>query len=102
MLAIIKTGGKQYKVSEGDEIRIEKIDVEEGQQVVFDEVLFVQDDKKVTLGAPVIKGKKVSATVVSQGRDDKVWGIKHNSKKRYKLKFGHKQPHTMVKIDSIS
>ncbi|QQS61097.1 MAG: 50S ribosomal protein L21 [Candidatus Moraniibacteriota bacterium] len=102
MLAVIKTGGKQYRVSEGDELRIEKIDIEEGKEVIFDEILLISDAEKVIVGDPLIKGKKVSATVISQGRDDKVWGMKHNAKKRYKLKFGHKQPHTIVKINSIS
>lgn len=102
MIAVIKTGGKQYKVSEGDTIRVEKLDAEAGQKITFDEVLFVGDVKSVELGAPNVDGKKVEAEVVSQGRHKKVWGIKHKPKKRYKLKFGHRQSYTEVKIAKIA
>jgi len=102
MLAVIKTGGKQYKVSEGDTVKIEKLDLEEGAKVTFDEVLFVGDEKGVKVGTPLISGAKVEATVLSQGRHKKVWGIKHKAKKRYKLKFGHKQHFTEVQIGKIA
>ncbi|MCK4635686.1 MAG: 50S ribosomal protein L21 [Candidatus Moranbacteria bacterium] len=101
MIAIIKTGGKQYKVASGDKIKIEKLDIEEGGKVVFDEVLFVGDEKDVEVGTPFISGKKVTGKVLTQARHKKVWGIKHKSKKRYKLKFGHKQYYTEVEIDKI-
>ncbi len=101
MLAVIKTGGKQYKVEEGDKIRIEKIDVEEGKGITFEEVLFLGDEKKVSVGSPFIDGKTVEAKVLAQGRHKKVWGMKHKAKKRYKLKFGHRQSFTEVEITKV-
>ena len=100
MLAIIRTGGKQYKIKEGDKIKIEKIEGKEGDKVKFSDVLFVGDEKKVEIGTPVIK-TAVEGKILSQGRAKKVWGIKHKSKKRYKLKFGHKQDITEVEIVKI-
>jgi large subunit ribosomal protein L21 len=102
MLAIIKTGGKQYKVAEGDKIKIEKIDGEAGAKIKFDEVLFIGDEKDAKIGEPFIKGAKVEATLVQQGRHKKVWGVKHKAKKRYKVKFGHKQLFTEVEITKIA
>ncbi|HBP01310.1 MAG: 50S ribosomal protein L21 [Candidatus Moranbacteria bacterium GW2011_GWE1_49_15] len=102
MLAIIKTGGKQYKVAEGDKIKIEKIEGEAGEKVTFSEVLFVGDEKDVKIGSPLIEGAKVEATIVDQGRHKKVWGIKHKAKKRYKVKFGHRQLFTEVEINKIA
>lgn len=101
MIAIIKTGGKQYKVASGDRIKVEKLDVEEGGKVVFDEVLFIGDEKDVQVGTPFIEGKKISGTVLTQARHKKVWGIKHKAKKRYKKKFGHKQAYTEVEIGEV-
>ncbi|HBI17002.1 MAG: 50S ribosomal protein L21 [Candidatus Moranbacteria bacterium GW2011_GWF2_34_56] len=101
MLAIIKTGGKQYKIEEGDKIKIEKIEGQEGDTVVFSEVLFVGDDKEVKLGAPLLDGAKVEGKILSQEKDKKVWGIKHKPKKRYKVKFGHRQQITVVEIIKI-
>ncbi|HPN55051.1 MAG TPA: 50S ribosomal protein L21 [Candidatus Moranbacteria bacterium] len=102
MLAIIKTGGKQYKVAEGDKIKIEKLEGEAGAKITFDEVLFVGDEKDVKVGTPFIKGSKIEAKIVRQGRHKKVWGIKHKPKKRYKVKFGHKQLFTEVEITKIA
>ncbi|HOX10517.1 MAG TPA: 50S ribosomal protein L21 [Candidatus Moranbacteria bacterium] len=102
MLAIIKTGGKQYKVAEGDKIKVEKLEGEAGAKITFEEVLFVGDEKDAKIGAPFIKGAKVESTIVSQGRHKKVWGIKHKPKKRYKVKFGHKQLFTEVEITKIA
>lgn len=102
MLAIIKTGGKQYKVAEGDKIKVEKIEGEDGSKITFSEVLFVGDEKDAKVGAPFIEGAKVEAIIIKQGRHDKVWGIKHKAKKRYKVKFGHKQLFTEVEISKIS
>jgi large subunit ribosomal protein L21 len=102
MLAVIKTGGKQYKVAEGDKIKIEKLDLEDGVKVSFDEVLFLGDEKGVKIGTPFISGTTVVATVLGQGRHKKVWGIKHKAKKRYKMKFGHKQMYTEVQIEKIA
>ncbi|EKE18816.1 MAG: 50S ribosomal protein L21 [uncultured bacterium] len=102
MLAIIKTGGKQYKVAVGDKIKVEKLEGEAGAKLTFEEVLFVGDEKDVTIGTPFIKDAKVQGTIVEQGRHKKVWGIKHKPKKRYKVKFGHKQLYTEVEITNIA
>ncbi|MCA9364528.1 MAG: 50S ribosomal protein L21 [Candidatus Moranbacteria bacterium] len=102
MIAVIKTGGKQYMVSENSVISVEKLEGEAGSSISFPDVLFVGDEKDVSLGAPVISSVKVEAEIVSQTRDDKKWGIKHKAKKRYKMKFGHRQPLTEVKITKIS
>lgn len=102
MFAVIKTGGKQYKVAEGDVIKIEKLDVEEGKTVKFDEVLFVGDDKDVKVGTPTVGGASVEGKVTEQSRHAKIWGIKHKAKKRYKLKFGHKQYYTAVEITKVA
>jgi len=98
MLAIIKTGGKQYKVEEGDKIKVEKLEGKEGDKITFFEVLFLGDEKKVEIGAPLLKSAKVEAKILKQGRNKKVWGIKHKAKKRYKVKFGHRQNFTEVEI----
>lgn len=102
MLAIIKTGGKQYKVAQGDKIKIEKLEGEAGAKITFEEVLFIGDEKDVNIGTPFIKGAKVEATILEQGRHKKVWGIKHKAKKRYKVKFGHRQTYTEVEITKIA
>lgn len=102
MLAIIKTGGKQYKVEEGDKIKVEKIEGEEGSKVTFSEILFIGDEKAVKIGDPILTGAKIEGTIIKQGRHDKVWGVKHKAKKRYKVKFGHKQLFTEVEIGKIA
>ena len=102
MLAIIKTGGKQYKVAVGDKIKIEKLEGEAGTVISFEEVLFIGDETDVKIGTPFITGAIVEGTLVEQGRHKKVWGIKHKPKKRYKVKFGHKQLFTEVEITKIA
>lgn len=102
MLAIIKTGGKQYKVKPGDKIKVERILADEGQTVMFNEVLLGSDEKSVYLGQPLVEGAKVEAKVVRQMRAPKVTTIKHHAKKRYKKKQGHQQLLTEVEISSIS
>lgn len=101
MLAVIKTGGKQYIVSKGDKIKIEKIEAEEGKEVVFDEVLLLDSGKKVEIGTPILKNKKVIGKVIKQGKLPKVEIFKYKPKKRYKVKKGHRQPYTEVEIVSI-
>lgn len=101
MLAIIKTGGKQYKVSEGDKIKIEKLSGEAGDTITFDEVLLTGDDKKVAVGTPVLEKAVVEGKILAQDRHGKVWGIKHKAKKRYKMKYGHRQAYTEVEITKI-
>lgn len=102
MLAIIKTGGKQYSVSPGDKIKIEKIEAEEDKQIIFDEVLMFEDDKgNVDLGDPLLKGVKVKAKVLDQKMGDKVTVLKYKSKKRQQTKKGHRKPYTEVEILKI-
>ena len=101
MYAIVKTGGKQYKVSEGDLVRVEKLPYEVGDTVEFDQVLLVSGDE-VKVGSPVIENAKVTATVEDQNKDKKIVVFKYKPKKQYRKKHGHRQPYTLVKIDSIS
>jgi large subunit ribosomal protein L21 len=98
MLAVIKTGGKQYLVKKGDKIEIEKIEGEAGSPVKFSEVLFLGDEKAVKVGNPLVEGATVEGKILRQGKGKKVWGIKHKPKKRYKVKFGHRQLYTEVEI----
>lgn len=100
MYAIICTGGKQYKVAEGDVIKVEKLNVEEGSTVTFDQVIAVSD-KELKVGADVEKAT-VSATVVAQGRGKKVIVYKYKRKSGYHKKNGHRQAYTQVKIDKIN
>lgn len=100
MYAIIATGGKQYKVSEGDVIRVEKLNVEDNQSVNFDQVLAVNDGT-LRVGTPVVEGASVTAEVVSNGRSRKVIVYKYKRKSGYHKKQGHRQHYTEVKITSI-
>ena len=102
MYAIIKTGGKQYKVSEGDLVRVEKLNYEVGETVDFEEVLLVSNDGDIKVGSPVVEGAKVSATVEDQNKAKKIVVFKYKPKKQYRKKYGHRQPYTLVKINSIS
>jgi len=102
MYAIIKTGGKQYMVNEGDELVVEKLDVESGAKVVFEEVLAVGDNGELKVGSPMVAGAKVEATVVANGRAKKVIVFKYKPKKDYRKKQGHRQPFTRVKIEKIN
>ena len=101
MHAIIETGGKQYKVAEGDTLFIEKLPVEAGDTVTFDNVLAVLDGDKATFGAPVVDGTKVTASVVKNGKGKKVIVFKYKPKKGYRRKQGHRQPYTKVTIGKI-
>ena len=100
MYAIIATGGKQYKVQEGDVIKVEKLGAEAGSEVTFDQVLLVSD-KEVKVGSPTIEGASVKATVVSEGKDKKVIVYRYKRKTGYHKKNGHRQPFTQVKIEKI-
>ncbi len=99
--AVIKTGGKQYIVRKGDVVTIEKL-VHDGKKVSFDQVLLIADEKKATIGQPVIKGATVSASVLEDGKGEKKMVFRYKAKTRSKKKKGHRQPFTKVKIDSIS
>ena len=102
MNAIIVTGGKQYKVSEGDVVYIEKLDQEAGDTVKFDQVLAVIDGEKATFGTPVVEGASVEATIVKNGKGKKIRIFKYTPKKGYRKRQGHRQPYTKVEIGKIS
>ena len=102
MQAIIVTGGKQYNVSEGDTLFIEKLDVNAGDSVVFDQVLAIVDGENTKFGAPVVEGAKVDATVVKNGKGKKIRIFKYTPKKGYRKRQGHRQPYTKVEIGKIS
>ena len=101
MNAIIETGGKQYKVAEGDTLFIEKLPNEAGDNVTFDKVLAVIDGDKITVGTPVVEGAKVDASVVKNGKGKKIIVFKYKPKKGYRRKQGHRQPYTKVTIGKI-
>ena len=101
MYAVIVTGGKQYKVSEGDTLFVEKIEAEEGSAVTFDQVLMVGEGEDVKVGAPTVAGATVEASVVENGKAKKVIVYKYKRKTGYHKKNGHRQLFTQVKIDSI-
>ena len=101
MYAIIETGGKQYRVAEGDVLTVEKLAVEDGAQVELDKVLLLSKDGDVQVGAPYIEGAKVFGEVVESGKGKKVIIFKYKSKKDYRKKQGHRQPYTMIKITSL-
>ena len=101
MYAIIETGGKQYKVNEGDVVFIEKLDVNEGDTVTFDRVKAVSVGTEFKVGAPTVEGAVVTAEVVANGKGKKIYVIKYKSKKNEKKKIGHRQPFTKVQIVKI-
>lgn len=101
MFAVIETGGKQYKVTEQDILFVEKLGANEGDEVVFDSVLALSDDKGFRAGTPAIDGAKVVAKVLKNGKGKKIDVIKYKSKKNEKKKIGHRQPFTKVQIVKI-
>lgn len=102
MYAIVETGGKQYKVSEGDVLFIEKLEVADGAEVTFDKVLLVSKDNGVVVGSPVVAGATVTANVLKHGKAKKIIVFKYKSKKNYRRKAGHRQPYTQVQIAKIN
>ncbi|MBK1672118.1 MULTISPECIES: 50S ribosomal protein L21 [Ectothiorhodospira] len=102
MYAVIATGGKQYRVAQGDVIRVEKLDAESGASVEFDNVLLVGSGEDVKIGAPFVEGGKVTASVKSHGRADKVEIVKFRRRKHSRKHMGHRQHFTEVEITSIS
>ena len=102
MYAIIETGGKQFRVAEGDEIRVEKLAGEVGDTIEFDRVLAVVNDETSSFGSPLVDGALVKATVLEQGKADKVIIFKYLPKKDHRKIKGHRQPYTAVRIESIS
>ena len=99
--AIIQTGGKQYRVSEGDVVSIEKLTAAEGEEVVFDQVLTVVSDSDIKIGKPVVEGAKVTAKVVEHGKGKKILVFKYKAKSNYRKRQGHRQPYTKVEISKI-
>ncbi len=102
LYAVIETGGKQYKVQEGDVIFVEKLDAAEGDAVTFDKVLAIGKEKGITAGAPYVKGATVEAKVVKNGKNAKIYVFKFKAKKNYRRKTGHRQPYTKVEIGAIN
>lgn len=101
MYAVIETGGKQYRVQEGDVVTIEKLNVEAGDKVTFDKVLVLAEEGGLKVGAPYVEGAAVTGEVVENGKGKKVIIFKYKAKKDYRKKQGHRQPYTMVKIESL-
>jgi large subunit ribosomal protein L21 len=101
MYAVIKTGGKQYRVNAGEKIKVEKLIAEVGDTVTLDQILMVSDGEKTTIGSPIVKGATVKATVVSHGRGDKVMIFKFRRRKHYRKTQGHRQSFTEIKIEAI-
>jgi large subunit ribosomal protein L21 len=101
MYAIIQTGGKQYRVAEGDVITIEKLEIADGETVVFDSVLTIVKEGEVVIGKPLVVGAKVSAKVVDHGREKKILVFRYKAKSNYRRRQGHRQPFTKVVIEKI-
>lgn len=101
MYAIIESCGRQYKVSEGDVVFFEKLEVEEGKKITFDNVVLVSDDKDVKVGSPYVKGVKVEGKVIAHGKHKKILVYKYKAKKNYRRTQGHRQPYTKIEITKI-
>jgi len=101
MYAVIRTGGKQYRVSEGDTVRVEKLAGDVGSKIEFDEVLMLGGDK-VSVGKPKVKGAKVKGEIIAQDKAKKIIVFKMKRRKNYRRKNGHRQPYTEIRINSIS
>jgi large subunit ribosomal protein L21 len=102
MYAVIKTGGKQYRIQVGEKLKIEQLPVESGSELVIDQVLMVADGDKVSVGTPLVAGAKVNATVLGQGRHDKIRIFKMRRRKHYQKHQGHRQNYTEIQITGIS
>lgn len=102
MYAVIRTGGKQYRVAAGDKLKVEKLAAEVGAQLVLAEVLLVGDGEQITMGTPAVAGASVTATVLAHGKGDKVRVFKMRRRKHYRKTQGHRQTYTEVRIDAIS
>lgn len=102
MQAVIATGGKQYLVKEGDVVRIEKIDLEKGEKIEFDQVLMIDKDGKHIIGRPLVKKAKVTGKILKQDKAKKIIVFKYKSKKKYRKKTGHRQPYTDILIEKIA
>lgn len=101
MYAVIKTGGKQYRVAEGDTLQVEKLQGEPGDEISFDQVLLVGGDDATKVGTPTVKGATVKAQITAQNRGKKIVVFKMKRRKNYRRKNGHRQPYTQIKITGI-
>lgn len=101
MFAVVETGGKQYRVSPGEELRVERLEGVKGDTVTFDRVLLVGGEGEARVGTPLVDGVKVTGSVVHQGRHKKILVFKYKKRKRYRVKTGHRQPYTLVRISAI-
>jgi large subunit ribosomal protein L21 len=102
MFAVFESGGKQHRVHEGDLVKLEKLDLADGETVAFEQVMMIGEGDDVAIGAPYVEGGKVTAEVVSQGRHDKITIIKFRRRKNYHRKAGHRQHYTEVRVTGIS
>ena len=102
MYAVITSGGKQYRVAEGDVVRVEKLEAESGAPVEFKDVLLVKTDAKTYIGQPLVEGASVQGVLESQGKDDKVLVFKYKAKKQYRRTRGHRQQHSQVRVEKIN
>jgi large subunit ribosomal protein L21 len=102
MYAVIKTGGKQYKVEKGTTLRVEKLDGDAGTKLTFEEVLLVADGENIQIGTPMLGGAKVSAEIVAQEKGEKLIVFKFRRRKAYRRKNGHRQSYTAIKVTDIS
>ncbi len=102
MYAVFRTGGKQYRASQGDRLKVERLEAEVGDSIEFDEILLVGSGADVRIGSPLVEGGKVAATVTAQGRGKKIEVVKFKRRKNYKRQYGHRQHYTEVEITSIS
>jgi len=101
MYAIIQTGGKQYKVTEGSVLKVEKLNAQPGDRLTLDQVLMISDDNAVRVGNPLVPNAQVTAVVLEQGREKKVVVYKYKRRKNYRRKQGHRQPYTKIKVEKI-
>jgi large subunit ribosomal protein L21 len=102
MYAVIKTGGKQYRIQVGEKLKIEQLQVENGSELIIDQVLMVADGDQISMGTPLVSGARVSATVLGQGRHDKIRIFKMRRRKHYQKHQGHRQNYTEIQITGIS
>ncbi len=102
MYAVIKTGGKQYRIQVGEKLKVEQLTVESGSELIIDQVLMVADGENVSVGSPLVKGASVSATVLGQGRHDKIRIFKMRRRKHYQKRQGHRQNYTEIQITGIA
>jgi large subunit ribosomal protein L21 len=101
MYAVIESGGKQYRVMEGQRLKIEKLPVDIGKEIIFEKVLMLSDENGLKIGAPYVSGAKVAAEVMEQGRKDKIRIIKHRRRKHYHREMGHRQYYTEIQIKGL-